>query len=659
MKYLLIGLFQLLTVASLAQNVKFGKVSVADLEKKSYEIDPEAEAVIISDVGSSNLVGLDEWFAFSFTRQVRVHILNKQGYEHSTVEIPIYVDKETKSRVSSVKAVTYNLDNGKVVETKLEKDALFKETVDKNRIVYKFTLPNVKEGSIIEYEYKVIKDYLWVIDPWYFQTTIPVLWSEYKIALPPFLKYMSVGQLHDKFHIQDSKEKRVSYNISQKRTAPLPNEDLSISGTATEFRWAMKDMPAIKDENYVSSFTNHAVKLEFQLAGYDAPLTKKDFLTSWGEITKELKDEHYAKALSESANAIKEVSTPFGQIADARERAKKIFEYVRDQYTCIDDYDIYTEQSLKSLIKSKKGTVADINLLLVGMLRTAGISADPVILSQRHRGAPPKSYPLLSKFNYMICQAEISNSKYFLDASQPKLGFGKLLQSNYNGEARIINHAAEAVQLNTTDLVEKKVTKADLLFKNGKWDGNVMKSLGYYESFDTRKSILTSGEGKYLESIQNTYTNNIKVSDLQFESLDVFEQPVTVKYNLVLPKEDEGILYINPMLGGRLVENPFKAANRSYPVEMPYKIDESYYLTLQVPEGYTVDELPKSLAAKFNAQGDAAFEYRISQSGDMITLVTSLKFNRTDFSPSEYISLREFFSLVVNKQNEQVVLKKK
>ena len=659
MKFLLIGSFLLTSILSAAQNIKFGKVSVADLEKKTYAIDPEAEAVVIADIGSSDLVGNDDWFAFSFSKQVRIHILNKNGYDHANVEIPLYVSKDVASKMVSVKASTYNLENGKVVETKLEKDNLFKEKLDRNRGVYKFTLPNVKEGSIIEYQYKVLKDYLFTLDPWYFQTTVPVLWSEYKITLPPFLKYMSVGQMYNQFHVQESKEKNVSYNIVQEREAPLPAQHLSISGKATEFRWAMKEMPALKDESFITSWQNYAVKLEFQLAGFDEPLDKKNILSTWPEATKDLLDNYYGKSLADGDLIIKELVSPYKDIANPAERARKIYEYVRDHFTCVDHYETYPDQSIKELIKSKQGSVVEINLLLTGMLRVAGISSDPIILSRRQYGSTSTTYPMMDKFNYMICQARIGNDSYLLDASRPRLGFGKLRYDCFNGPARIVNTAAEEIKLNASQLTEKEMVMVKLLNINGKWDGTVTKALGFYESYDTRELIQEKGEAKYLEQLQNAYSSNVKLSGLKIDSINVLEHPLTINYNLVMTRDDESIIYINPMLGNRWSENPFKSDNRTYPVEMPYKIDETFHLTLEVPEGYLVDELPKSIAAKLNPQGDASFEYKISSSGNMISLVCTMRFNRTDFTPSDYHSLREFFSLVVNKQNEQIVLKKK
>jgi hypothetical protein len=78
-----------------------------------------------------------------------------------------------------------------------------------------------------------------------------------------------------------------------------------------------------------------------------------------------------------------------------------------------------------------------------------------------------------------------------------------------------------------------------------------------------------------------------------------------------------------------------------------------------VPEGYQVDELPKSTIVKYNEEGDGQFEYRISESNGMISLRSRIFIKRTYFQPDEYNILREFFNMIVKKQNEQIVLKKK
>jgi hypothetical protein len=92
---------------------------------------------------------------------------------------------------------------------------------------------------------------------------------------------------------------------------------------------------------------------------------------------------------------------------------------------------------------------------------------------------------------------------------------------------------------------------------------------------------------------------------------------------------------------------------------MPYTVDDTYLLQLEVPKDYTVDELPKQLVVRLNENDDGMFEYRISESNGTISLRSRLRIKRSLFLPEEYEMLREFFNLIVKKHSEQIVLKKK
>jgi len=141
--------------------------------------------------------------------------------------------------------------------------------------------------------------------------------------------------------------------------------------------------------------------------------------------------------------------------------------------------------------------------------------------------------------------------------------------------------------------------------------------------------------------------------------LDKYENELGIRYDFDIKDEKEDIIYLNPMFGEGYKENPFKSAERVYPVEMPFTMDETVNLQLEVPHGYVVDELPQSLIVKLNEQDDGMFEYRISQSGENISLRSRIRFRRSFYLPDEYVMLREFFNLIVSKQAEQIVFKKK
>src|SRR5687768_3744122 len=134
--------------------VKFGNVDPADFARKIYSIDSSATAVVIANIGSTDIEGNSKgWFSLVFKRFARIHILNKNAYDVANISIPLFTDGDAEEQLDKLKAVTYNLEDGKVVETKLDvKSNVFKDKINKNLVLKKFTFPNVKEGSIIEFE---------------------------------------------------------------------------------------------------------------------------------------------------------------------------------------------------------------------------------------------------------------------------------------------------------------------------------------------------------------------------------------------------------------------------------------------------------------------------------------------------------------------------
>ena len=93
---------------------------------------------------------------------------------------------------------------------------------------------------------------------------------------------------------------------------------------------------------------------------------------------------------------------------------------------------------------------------------------------------------------------------------------------------------------------------------------------------------------------------------------------------------------------------------------MPYSIDETYVMNLFIPKGYVVDELPQSTKVLFKNEDEGFFEYRIAQTtSTTVSLRSHIKLAHAIFTPADYETLRDFFDVVVKKQSEQIVFKKK
>ena len=642
---------------------KYGRITPAHLQVKEYDIDKEAGAVILNKRRDLSIVGNGK-SGFSLENHYHsvIHILNKKSYDEATIQISLYKDESLEEKITSFKASTYNLENGKVSEIKLKKSDIIYDKVDKNHIEAKFTMPQVKEGSIIEFDFITNSDFIMVPDPWYFQTTtVPVLWSEMTFAVPEFFNYRQLQLGYHPMFINDKKSEKLNFSVSEQRSA-TGSDRFEFTANVTEYRWVMINLPTLKEESYTRSVKNHIARMELLLMAQRDPLSFHNYTTTWKEVMKDLnKSESFGQRLNTNNNWLGDELKPlYSKIENPLEKAEAIYAYVRDQYSHTAGGGIYMSDNLKSVFKAKKGTPAELNLLLTAMLRYAGIDANPVLLSTAEHGYAFDYTPMISSMNYVIVQTDIQGKRYYLDASKPRLGFNRLPTNCYNGNARVADAEASPILLTPDSLMESQVDQYFIFADStGAWKGFVKKNLGYYNSYSLRNKIAGSGKEDYFKEIKKEYPQNIAISDLQFEALENPDIPMNVNYNISIDKGDEDIIYLNPTFKEGYKTNPFSAETRSYPVEMPYLINETLVATIQIPMGYELDEIPKQARIQLDESGKNYFEYLITESGGTISFRNTLKLNKTLFSPEEYTSLREFFTYVVKKQKEQIVLRKK
>ena len=155
--------------------MKFGKIDPAYFEMKVYDKDTSAEALILGDYGESQIIyDQNEGFVVEYSRHFRAKVFKKSGYDLANQELILYHNGNGQEKIVALKGSVYNMENGKVVESTLEKSMIFQEEMDSRHTEQKFTLPNVREGSILEFYYKVRSDF-WSLPDWQFQHDIPAL----------------------------------------------------------------------------------------------------------------------------------------------------------------------------------------------------------------------------------------------------------------------------------------------------------------------------------------------------------------------------------------------------------------------------------------------------------------------------------------------------
>jgi hypothetical protein len=644
--------------------VKFGKVSPEDFNVTAPDYDTSAGAVILADVGDSYFEGDPKGGVdLFFTRSCRIKILKRAGFDAATLVIPLYSSGSKSERITGLRAATYNLEDGKVVETKVDDKSIFISKLSNHLEQRKFAFPDLKEGAIVEYKYTLQSPFHFNLQSWWFQSAYPCLWSEYTVAIPDFFQYVTLAHGFVPFSINTTVSRPVDFHLTDPGGTGR-NEQFSYQTNIVTHRWVTKNVPAMKEEPFTTSVENYLSRLEFQYARFVHPDgIVDDEMGNWGSISEALLNaDNFGADLDKGNGWLDDELKPVLKDANSQlEKAEKIFTFVRDNFSCTSHSRLYMDEPLKTVYKNRHGSEAELNLLLTAMLRHEHITCDPVILSTRDNGFPNELYPLLSRFNYVISMAHIDSIFYFLDGSEPWLGFSRLPLRCYNGTARVLNKEhPSSVALDADGMKESKITMVIInKDEKGGLTGRLTTTPGFNEACDLRAQIKSSGTADLLKHIKAAYSEGISIDSLEIDSLAKPDEPLQVAYDLqIKPDPAMGILYFNPMLGEAYKENPFKSADRKYPVEMPFAMDEIYTLTMDIPEGYVVDELPKSAKVLFNGD-QGVFEYLIAKGDDNIQFRSRIRLNQANFKPEDYAALRDFFGFIVKKQSEQIVFKKK
>lgn len=615
---------------------------MGDLQMTVYSKDSSAAAVKLCDYGEAYIIANPVSATLNFERHVRIKILNKSGLEWADVEIPLYYEGSREEKVREIRAASYNLEGGKVVETHLEKTGIFKEKLDRRFRLQKFTIPNVREGSVIEYTYTIISEFATNFPNWSFQSAIPTRHSEYWAKIPDFIFYQRYMQGYVPV---------TNFEVVTKNQA-----DFSVNA----HHWVIKDVPAFKEEPYITSKDEYITKVNFALSHIQFPgESVKEIMGSWTKLSSDLlESEAFGVAIERSKflNSLVEVIVN-GEV-DSLKKVEMLHKWVRDNIEWTGHCDYYAAD-LREIVENKKGSSGDINLLLASMLEKAGFKVEMVLLSTRDHGAIRQGFPMREQFNYTLCGVYVGDRFIMLDATEKVLPYTTIPDRCINSRGLVISKDNHRWMNMETKVKAKTVINADLkIGDEGEFRGTVKFSRDGYDAMAMRKKYFAVGKEKYMSTLQKDFPWEFEESE--FEDVDKLEKPAKEKHSIVVRNSNVAtgeIIYVNPFISSQIMKNPFTAETREYPVDFGKNVEELYMVKIEIPEGYVLDEMPKSRVIQL-PENKARYLYNITKSGNAIHLTSSLSINRPSFDQNEYVLLKEFYSVVVAKQAEQLVLKK-
>jgi hypothetical protein len=650
MKYLhliVLLLCSLTVVKSQNFSKEFGKIAKDEIELSRYAKDTSAEAVVLFDLGKSYFVRTDNSFNVVFERATRIKILSEAGLDWAEVEIPFYQEGGIYEKVYDIEAYTYNYENGILKKTALDPDNYHDEKINEYWNVRKLALPEIKEGSVIEYKYKISSQHIFNLRDWEFQWRIPVVYSEYVVKMVPFFEYTNLLQGANNF---DSHIYYIDDGIS--RTFG------SVDYKDMVHKYVMEDVPAFQSEEFITSMNDYIIKLDFQLSKIIQPDgATNEIITTWPKFIDKLKKlPDFGKYINKSERAGQKILDPnmlSGKFVD--EKFNSIMDYVKGNYNWNGINEKYTSKPVGAFMKDRYGNSADINLFAIGLLNAADIEAFPVIISTRDHGKIRYNYPFSHFFNYVLILAKIDENYVLTDATE-------VLGSNYRIPPRCLNDKGllikDSEEVKWIDLhcnfPSELQTNISIEYLDSKLNAHLEVSATEYEALQYRKAY--NENKKRLEELLTDKGYKIKDTSLIVKNQQNINEPFIMSYNI--EHEAEVInnkIYISPFLEELLADNPLKQAERTYPIDMIYPSQKIYHSTIHIPEGYKVDHIPKDIFIKNKL---FSLDYKVTSDDKEINISFTYYFKNSVYPAQDYNLMKFYFNQIVQKRNEKIVLSK-
>ncbi len=649
-----------------AQKFELGKVTVAELQEKVHPKDTSAVAAVLYNVGRTYFeYRQDDGFTMTTEVITRIKIYKKEGYEWANKAVQFYVGNTPEESVSFSKAVTYNLVNGVVEKTKLKSEGEFVEKTTKYYSTRKITMPNVKVGSVIEYKYELKSKYDQKFPNWDFQLEIPVNHSEYTTEIPEYYIYNAYRKgSFMPLETKDASNRSITLTIKElvgdrQRKYETSTETINYIDNLTKY--VLENIPAVKDEVYVNNIENYSSSIKHELSATKFPNSLyKPISQTWENVVKTIyESEEFGGELNKSNYFEEDLKTILTGLKTQEEKIGMIFSYVQSRMNW-NEYNGYRcDDGVKKAYKEKKGNIAEINLMLVAMLRFADIKSNPVLLSTRSNGIP--IYPSITGFNYVVAAVELENGTLLLDASNKNTMPNILPMKALNWIGKIIRKDKTSEDV---DLMPKQKSNIIVNFfaninVDGSIDGKLQEQYFDYKALNFRERFRNISKESYLEKLEKKY-NNIEVSDYKVENQSELSKPIIETYSFKRSNSVEKIgdkLYFAPLLFLAETKNPFTQEKREYPIDYGFPRQEKFSLNITIPDGYAIESIPEKAAIGIS-DDLGVFRFTTSNTDNKIQIVVSVDINTPIFSADYYEELKAFYAQIVKKETEKIVLKK-
>jgi len=643
-----------------AQEFKLGKVSVSELEQKRHPIDTAAVAAILFNKSRTFFTyNATNGFSINTENTFKIKIYKKEGLKWANYKVPFRVgyEKGNNDMLEFSDCITYNLENGKIVKTKLNSEGNFKTSINKYWKEAAITMPNVKVGSIVEFKYVLKSENIVEFPGFDFQRDIFVNYSEYITQIPGFFVYKAIAKRSSELIFESKVEGgSLSYTL---KDGSLRSENVNFEQAKNKY--SAYNIPALKEEPFVDNIENYRLSINHELDKtqfYQEPV--KDYSNTWEGVAKTIfEDKDFGKELQERDYIKQDLEMILKNVELPNERLDVVFKFVQNKMNWNNKRGYYVDKGVKQAYIDRTGNTAEINFILISMLNLAGINASPVLLSTLDNGIPV--YPNRTIFNYVIAAVDVDGKQILLDASNKNTTQNIIPLYTMNWTGRLIKQdgTSREIKLVPSFQSRKGINMMVAIDKKGAVSGKYTLQRTDYEAFAFREKYSGINQQNYLEKVEDDF-KGLQINDYTIENSKDLSKPVIENFTFTTDNECEIIgdkMYINPQLFFTQSQNPFVQEKREFPVYFGYPKQEKLNINIDIPEGYVIESIPKPIKL-LTGENVGSFVMNCANLGNKIQIVISKEMNQEIVSSNFYSVLKNFYQQMIDKQNEKIVLKK-
>ena len=653
----LLGVMLCLATVAWAQtlepNLKWGKPTDAELNMTTYAPDPEAEAVVLCSQTVLRYDLSSGSFKLNTNTKKRIKILKEEGKDHANGGISYMFNGHRSGQceiLSKLKATAFNMVDGKLVKTKMEGDMVNNEDVNKTMRLTKFTVPQVTVGTVIEVEYEIESDFFSHIDDWRAQEDIPVMYTSFDVTVPEYFDF--------------SVDERGSYPLEKK----IEDTNMSISAGAglgmlqcggKRYQFFGRNLPALRQKKLLYAPQSYGERVSMELRAIMIPgRMTKNFASDWDDVDKQLlDDDDFGGRLGKNPLKTEMQEAGVADIADPVERIMAIYRLLKDRVKWNDHYTLYAESAGK-VLKERSGSNASINFILINMLKDAGFEAYPAVMRSRDNGFLTIR-ATVKEFNTFVVAVKVGDKLSYLDGSIEDGWLDVLPDNLLVDRARIVSKdkPAEWVDLRGVSESKSRSMVKGQLQADGTLQADIQTKYTGLEAASLRHDFRTATDSA-------TFVSELAQElNCEIESLALTHHHglgPDVERNMHVTKQYDAagdIIYLNPWVLNVMSENPLTEEERTLPIEFPYIYTENLASVITLPEGYVVEELPKSLMIK-SEDGKLSCVIASTSDGSTLSSRCQMQVGRLFFTPKEYPFVKSFLDEVYKRLQDVIVIKK-